>query len=71
MDSPAQSHELEILVRKHEQTLYGENGDNGLRGTVKEHTAQLSTMEKRIYLLCAVFAAAGGSAPELLKSFLS
>jgi hypothetical protein len=70
MDAEDRQEETEKLVQKHEYTLYGVNGDNGLNGTVKKHTEQIAGMEKRIYILCAAFAFVGGSAGDLLKGFL-
>lgn len=32
---------LRDLVKKHDQTLYGEHGDNGLKGTVVTHGRRL------------------------------
>jgi hypothetical protein len=78
MSNAAEFQETRDLVLKHEQTLYGETGDNGLRGRSKEHAARLdaheqrfASIEKRIYVLCALFAAGGASAPELVKQFFA
>jgi hypothetical protein len=30
------------------QTLFGETGDNGLNGTVKDHTHELKDLERRV-----------------------
>ena len=35
-------------TRATRQTLFGETGDNGINGTVKEHTIELRDHERRI-----------------------
>jgi hypothetical protein len=60
--------EVRDLVRKHDQTLYGETGTNGLKGTSRDHELRITNLEKKLAVICALSAAAGAGGVQLLTS---
>lgn len=69
----AQEHtaDVDALVRKHEFTLYGETGKNGLRGKSIELEQRLGALERRVAVICALAAAGGAGGMQLLTKFFS
>lgn len=63
--------ELRDQVRTHEQSLYGEKGDNGLKGTVRDHESRITALERKLAVVCALAAAGGAGGMQLLTQFLT
>ena len=71
MDAAARQEETEKLVQKHDYTLYGVNGDNGLNGTVRDHASRITALERKLAVVCALAAAGGAGGMQLLTQFLT